>query len=103
MSAGRRTPTVRRLRRACSGAIHRRWPPRRRLAEPAVPPSSTRRYASATPHCRDACAVDAIVGAHQLHPRRNSSECTGCELCVAPCPVDCIHVEIRAADECAHL
>ena len=23
-----------------------------------------------------------------------SDECTGCELCVAPCPVDCIDLEI---------
>jgi electron transport complex protein RnfB len=22
-----------------------------------------------------------------------ASECTGCELCVAPCPVDCIRME----------
>jgi electron transport complex protein RnfB len=21
-----------------------------------------------------------------------AAECTGCELCVAPCPVDCIHM-----------
>ena len=41
-------------------------------------------------HCRNACPVDAIVGAHQLMHTVISSECTGCELCVAPCPVDCI-------------
>lgn len=41
-------------------------------------------------HCRNACPVDAIVGAqHQMHTVINS-ECTGCELCIAPCPVDCI-------------
>lgn len=41
-------------------------------------------------HCRAACPVDAIVGAHQLMHSVIESECTGCELCVAPCPVDCI-------------
>ena len=41
-------------------------------------------------HCRNACPVDAIVGAHQLMHTIIASECTGCELCVAPCPVDCI-------------
>lgn len=41
-------------------------------------------------HCRAACPVDAIVGAHQLMHTVIEQECTGCELCVAPCPVDCI-------------
>jgi len=41
-------------------------------------------------HCRNACPVDAIIGAHQLMHTVIQSECTGCELCVAPCPVDCI-------------
>jgi len=41
-------------------------------------------------HCRNACPVDAIVGAHQFIHTVIASECTGCELCVAPCPVDCI-------------
>ena len=41
-------------------------------------------------HCRNACPVDAIVGAHQLMHTVITAECTGCELCVAPCPVDCI-------------
>ena len=41
-------------------------------------------------HCRNACPVDAIVGAHQLMHTVIESECTGCELCLAPCPVDCI-------------
>jgi electron transport complex protein RnfB len=40
--------------------------------------------------CRNACPVDAIVGAHQFMHTVIESECTGCELCVAPCPVDCI-------------
>ena len=41
-------------------------------------------------HCRSACPVDAIVGAHQLMHTVIAAECTGCELCVSPCPVDCI-------------
>ena len=41
-------------------------------------------------HCRTACPVDAITGAHQFMHTIISSECTGCELCLAPCPVDCI-------------
>lgn len=44
-------------------------------------------------HCRNACPVDAIVGAHQFMHTIISSECTGCELCVAPCPVDCISMQ----------
>lgn len=41
-------------------------------------------------HCRNACPVDAIVGAHQFMHTVIGRECTGCELCLAPCPVDCI-------------
>jgi electron transport complex protein RnfB len=41
-------------------------------------------------HCRNACPVDAITGAHQFMHTVIRSECTGCELCLAPCPVDCI-------------
>lgn len=41
-------------------------------------------------HCRNACPVDAIVGAPQFMHTVIEAECTGCELCVAPCPVDCI-------------
>ena len=47
-------------------------------------------------HCRNACPVDAIVGAHQLMHTVIESECTGCELCLAPCPVDCIRLEAVA-------
>lgn len=47
-------------------------------------------------HCRNACPVDAIVGAHQFMHTVIAAECTGCELCVAPCPVDCISMA-RAA------
>ena len=41
-------------------------------------------------HCRNACPVDAIVGAQSLMHTVIEAECTGCELCLAPCPVDCI-------------
>ncbi|MCG9062529.1 RnfABCDGE type electron transport complex subunit B, partial [Laribacter hongkongensis] len=35
----------------------------------------------------------AILGsAKQMHTIL-SSECTGCELCLEPCPVDCIRME----------
>lgn len=44
-------------------------------------------------HCRNACPVDAIVGAHLMMHTVIAAECTGCELCIAPCPVDCIHLE----------
>lgn len=47
-------------------------------------------------HCRNACPVDAIVGAHQLVHTVIESECTGCELCLAPCPVDCIRLGAAA-------
>ena len=45
-------------------------------------------------HCRTACPVDAIVGAHQYMHTVIADECTGCELCLAPCPVDCIRMEV---------
>ena len=47
-------------------------------------------------HCRNACPVDAIVGAHQLMHTIIEDECTGCELCIAPCPVDCISMRSLA-------
>lgn len=47
-------------------------------------------------HCRAACPVDAIIGAHQLMHSVIESECTGCELCIAPCPVDCISLRSAA-------
>jgi len=47
-------------------------------------------------HCRNACPVDAIVGAHHFMHTIIESECTGCELCVAPCPVDCISMRSLA-------
>jgi electron transport complex protein RnfB len=36
--------------------------------------------------------VDAIVGAAKLMHTVITDACTGCDLCVAPCPVDCIEM-----------
>jgi electron transport complex protein RnfB len=36
--------------------------------------------------------VDAIVGAAKQMHTVIESECTGCNLCVEPCPVECIHI-----------
>lgn len=47
-------------------------------------------------HCKAACPVDAIVGAHQFMHTILAAECTGCELCLAPCPVDCISMKSAA-------
>jgi len=38
----------------------------------------------------DACPVDAIVGAPRYMHTVLEARCTGCELCLPPCPVDCI-------------
>ncbi|MDH4073552.1 MAG: electron transport complex subunit RsxB [Gammaproteobacteria bacterium] len=68
-----------------------------RDVEPLVVPAATAMLAQideskciGCTHCRSACPVDAITGAHQFMHTVIRSECTGCELCVAPCPVDCI-------------
>jgi electron transport complex protein RnfB len=63
------------------------------LAEPAPPTAIALIDESkciGCTHCRSACPVDAITGAHQFMHTVIRSECTGCELCVTPCPVDCI-------------
>jgi electron transport complex protein RnfB len=39
------------------------------------------------------CPTDAIVGASKRMHTVLVDECTGCELCVARCPVDCIVME----------
>ena len=46
-------------------------------------------------HCRDACPVDAIVGAQRYMHTVIAAECTGCELCLPVCPVDCIAMVTR--------
>jgi electron transport complex protein RnfB len=40
--------------------------------------------------CRQACPVDAIVGAARRMHTVLPVLCVGCELCLPPCPVDCI-------------
>jgi electron transport complex protein RnfB len=47
--------------------------------------------------CIQACPVDAVVGARQRMHTVIASWCTGCELCVPPCPVDCIAFEAAPA------
>ncbi len=77
--------TVRRL----ASLLGREIIPLAETVEPAVASIDESLCIGCT-HCRNACPVDAIVGAHQLMHTVIASECTGCELCVAPCPVDCI-------------
>ena len=36
--------------------------------------------------------MDAILGAAKHMHTVIAQECTGCELCLPPCPVDCIHM-----------
>ena len=38
------------------------------------------------------------MGARKLMHTVIADECTGCGLCVAPCPVDCIHMQLVKAD-----
>jgi len=40
--------------------------------------------------CIAACPVDAIIGAPKRMHGVLASLCSGCELCIVPCPVDCI-------------
>jgi len=40
--------------------------------------------------CIKACPTDAILGAAKLMHTVITEDCTGCELCLEPCPVDCI-------------
>ena len=43
--------------------------------------------------CIKACPTDAIMGSNKLMHTVIEPYCTGCELCVAVCPVDCISLE----------
>ena len=36
--------------------------------------------------------MDAIVGAAKQMHTVIRDECTGCDLCIPPCPVECIHI-----------
>jgi electron transport complex protein RnfB len=40
--------------------------------------------------------VDAIIGAHRFLHTVFERECTGCELCIESCPVDCIVMRPRS-------
>lgn len=42
--------------------------------------------------------MDAILGAAKQMHTVIADQCTGCELCVAPCPVDCIRMAPIAED-----
>jgi electron transport complex protein RnfB len=37
--------------------------------------------------------VDAIIGAAKQMHTIVAEQCTGCELCLPPCPVDCITMQ----------
>jgi Na+-translocating ferredoxin:NAD+ oxidoreductase subunit B len=49
--------------------------------------------------CLAVCPVDAIIGAPQWMHTVLEADCTGCALCVAPCPVECIHIEDHTAPD----
>jgi electron transport complex protein RnfB len=46
--------------------------------------------------------VDAILGGPKLMHTVITSECTGCDLCVEPCPVDCIDMINHLAPAISH-
>lgn len=48
--------------------------------------------------CIAACPVDAIIGAPKRLHTVLASLCSGCELCVAACPVDCIALDPAGRD-----
>lgn len=85
------TGTVQRL----AGLLGRDVIPLVELAEPSVAVIDESLCIGCV-HCRNACPVDAIVGAQHFMHTIIESECTGCELCVAPCPVDCISMRVLA-------
>ncbi len=45
--------------------------------------------------------MDAIVGAAKLMHTVIAAECTGCRLCLPPCPVDCIAM-VEAGETWSH-
>jgi len=49
--------------------------------------------------CIQACPVDAIIGAAKLMHTVVTGLCSGCDLCVPPCPVDCIEMVPARGDD----
>lgn len=49
--------------------------------------------------CLAVCPVDAIIGAPQWMHTVVAEDCTGCALCVAPCPVECIHIRTHPSPD----
>ncbi len=75
--------------RYLAGLLGREVQPLAQRVDPAVAVIDEAACIGCT-HCRTACPVDAIIGAHQFMHTIIETECTGCELCIEPCPVDCI-------------
>jgi electron transport complex protein RnfB len=50
------------------------------------------------PCASQACPTDAIVGSNKRMHTVMENYCTGCELCLPVCPVDCIIVENASAE-----
>ena len=44
--------------------------------------------------CAQVCPTHAIIGASKLMHTVVINACTGCELCLPPCPIDCIDMKI---------
>jgi electron transport complex protein RnfB len=67
-----------------------------RWTAPKPPPSRSRLHSRRHVHrlhqCIQACPVDAILGATKAMHTVIAAECTGCDLCVDPCPTDCIEM-----------
>lgn len=65
---------------------------RRRRGNPAAGSLHPRGRMHRLHQVHQACPVDAIVGAARLMHTVIADECTGCDLCLEPCPVDCIEM-----------
>ncbi len=48
--------------------------------------------------CIKACPTDAIIGSNKFMHTVIEPYCTGCELCIPVCPVDCISLENATGD-----
>ena len=47
--------------------------------------------------------MDAIIGAPKLMHTVITSDCSGCDLCIDPCPVDCIKMQEVKNDVTAYI